>query len=298
MRYIIGVDGGGTKTESIAYDLEGKEIGRGLAGFGNLAVSEEEALNNIVESVGEAMEYLRKEDCLYIVLGVAGSEVGDNAKKIEKRLENEFNCKVMCLNDADIGVAALFEGGDGVMTIGGTGSISIGIKGGVKASAGGFGHLLGDEGSGYHAAKTAIKKMTEDDDDDKKLSPLSKAILEHLNLKTVSDMIGFVYSNGKAEIASITPVIVDVAKKGDATAIEILRNEGISAAKTTIKCINKLQITENIKVGIVGSFLIKADIVRRAFEDTLKDALGDVAVIESNGSPAKGGYYIAKKELQ
>ena len=56
MHYIIGVDGGGTKTEAVAYDLDGNVLKTSLKGFANLLNNKEEALNNIHDSIKELVD--------------------------------------------------------------------------------------------------------------------------------------------------------------------------------------------------------------------------------------------------
>ena len=82
MDYIIGVDGGGTKTEAVAYDLSGEVLAKALTGFGNLVNGKEEALNNITTSIEELITKLGQNGLKGIYLRIAGSEVGENAKLI------------------------------------------------------------------------------------------------------------------------------------------------------------------------------------------------------------------------
>ena len=62
MKYVIGVDGGGTKTEAVAYDLDGNVLEKSLTGFGNLVKDEKEALKNIIDSLEVILNKLGKED--------------------------------------------------------------------------------------------------------------------------------------------------------------------------------------------------------------------------------------------
>ena len=85
MDYIIGVDGGGTKTEAVAYDLSGEVLARALTGFGNLVNGKEEALNNITTSIEE----------LIIKLG----QDGENAKLIYNEVKNKFSLEPVVMNE-------------------------------------------------------------------------------------------------------------------------------------------------------------------------------------------------------
>ena len=146
MKYILGVDGGGTKTEAIAYDLEGNILSKGLSSFGNLLINTEKALENIKDAITQCTKELKINECIHIYLGIAGVSAGDNKEKVKKYIVENFNCKTTVVNDAELALSALLKGKDGFLTIAGTGSICIGHYKNKKVRVGGWGHILGDEG--------------------------------------------------------------------------------------------------------------------------------------------------------
>lgn len=296
MEYIIGVDGGGTKTEVVAYDLSGKELYRTQGGYGNLSVNIQEALNNIVTTIGECVAKLKEDKCLFIALGLAGIESGKNKEIVTEKLKECFNVEVEAMNDADIALAALLKGEDGILTIAGTGSICYGISNNNKARAGGWGHLIGDEGSGYYISMAAIKHMSRRDDEGFSLDFISKSILSQLSLSTAQDIKGFVYSKSKADIASLATVVVNCAEAGDNIAIDILQQAGRDLAITTWEVCKKLELDEGVNIGIVGSVLKKCNIVSEAFEEELSKRLQSFNIVREDTSPAMGAYYIYHKK--
>ena len=72
MKYMIGIDGGGTKTEAIAFDKDGNELVRATSGFGNILIDFEEALVHIMEAIDHCQISVVKEHCVCICLGLAG----------------------------------------------------------------------------------------------------------------------------------------------------------------------------------------------------------------------------------
>lgn len=298
LEYIIGIDGGGTKTEAIAYDILGNELCRAYTGFGNLSVKKDVAIKNIIESINEVQNKLKSNNCVYICLGLAGVESGNNKETIEREITKRFNTNVLALNDADIALAALLKGQDGVLTISGTGSICYGKHKDRSERSGGWGHLIGDEGSGYYISIEAIKKMALDYDNNEPISNLSHSILKHLNLNNPEEIKGFVYNSSKAEIAALAPVVVKCANENDVYAKGILYNSGMELAKCTERVCNKLEINEGFKVGIKGSILTKVNNVRSVFESYLKSKFKNIEIINEDISPAKGSYYIALKNLK
>ncbi|SHK65575.1 BadF-type ATPase [Clostridium cavendishii DSM 21758] len=296
MEYIIGVDGGGTKTESVAYDLNGKVLYTSLTGFGNVLNNKEEALNNIKTGIKNIFEKLGKENVKGIYLGLAGSEVGDNTKVIHDAIKDEFEIENVVMNDGELALKATLKGEDGILTIAGTGSIAFGIKEDRQAKAGGWGHLLGDEGSAYKIAIEALKNMIHENDFSLPLSDLSKALLKELNVKEVDDIVAFVYSKTKDEVASITKVVSSFAENGNEIALKIMQKEGLELAKTTENVYKKLNF-DKCSIGLVGGVIKKSKVVRETFETYLKEHINVVEFVDEDVSPAKGAYYIYKKTV-
>lgn len=294
MDYIIGVDGGGTKTEAVAYDLSGEVLARALTGFGNLVNGKEEALNNITTSIEELIIKLGQDGLKGIYLGIAGSEVGENAKLIYSEVKNKFSLEPVVMNDGDLALKALLEGEDGILVIAGTGSTAFGVKEDKQARCGGWGHLLGDEGSAYKISIEAFKRMIHEEDYGIERSELSQAILDKLNMTTVDEIVGFIYSATKDEIAAMASLVSIYAEKGDDYAKNILINEGIEIAKSAERVFKKLHFNK-CRIGLVGGVIRKSKDLRKAFENYLKENINVVAYVDNDVSAAKGAYYIYKK---
>ena len=295
MIYVIGVDGGGTKTEAVAYSLEGEELARSLTGFGNLVNGKEEALNNIITSIDKLIEELGKEELKGIYLGLAGSEVGDNAKIVYNEVQKKYCIDSVVMNDGDLALKALLEGEDGILVIAGTGSNAFGVKGDKQARCGGWGHLLGDEGSAYKISIEAFKRMINEDDFGLERSQLSQDILDKLNIKTVDEIVGFIYSATKDEIAAMAGLVSIHAEKGDEYAKNILVKEGIEIAKAAERVFNKLEF-DKCKIGLVGGVIRKSKYFIEAFEKYLRERINVVDFVDADVSAAKGAYYLYKKE--
>lgn len=295
LRYVIGVDGGGTKTEASAYDLNGKVIATSINGFANLLNHEEIALNNIVSSIKEIIDKLGITELKGMYLGIAGSEVGENSKIISDKIKNEFKVDCVVMNDAEIALKAMLKGKDGILTIAGTGSVAFGINNNVTSRCGGWGNLLGDEGSGYRISIDAIKRMIFEEENSIEKSELTKTIIEKLKIKSVEQITKFVYSSTKDEIASLTPIVARLAEAGDEVASEILINEGIELAKTVENVYKKLKFN-GCSIALVGGVIRKAKVLRKAFEDYLRENIVINEITDEEISPTMGAYYINKME--
>ncbi|WP_148358817.1 N-acetylglucosamine kinase [Peribacillus simplex] len=298
MNYIIGVDGGGTKTEAVAFDLDGNKISEGKAGFGNLLINEKQAIANIIQAIEQSMTPIDNGSCHYICLGLAGYGGVENPQGIESALSMAFNAPFTIVNDGIIAHAALLKGNDGILTISGTGSVSIGIHNGIEKSAGGWGHILGDEGSGYWIAMQAFIKMTKEEDEEYVYSQLTETILKKLGYHSVMKLKKFIYSATKSEIAAFVPLIVHLAEKGDGFSQNILNQAGYHLSKQTLEVIKKLKLSENVTIAIKGSILTNIPLVQTSFINHIKLENPNVEFVLEDVSATLGCYYIAMKHLK
>ncbi|WP_238900996.1 BadF/BadG/BcrA/BcrD ATPase family protein [Clostridium sp. YIM B02500] len=297
MKYIIGVDGGGTKTEAVAYDFQGNIIVTSVKGFANLLNNREKALNNIVDSIREIIDVLKEDELVDLYLGIAGSEVGDNAKIIKDTIKNELKTDCVLMNDAEIALKAMLRGNDGILTIAGTGSIAFGVKNNSSVRCGGWGNLLGDEGSGYKISIDAIKRMIFEEENSLPKSELTTRIMKRLGAKSIGEVVTFVYSSTKDEIASLAEVVSILGEEGNKIAEEILVNEGIDLAKTVINVYRKLKF-ESCSIALVGGVIRKAKILRKSFEKYLRENIVIEYIVDDEISPTIGAYYINKAKRE
>lgn len=295
MKYIIGVDGGGTKTEAVAYNLDGKVLKTSLKGFANLLNGKDKALNNIVDSIREIIDELGKDKLQGIYLGIAGIEVGNNAKYILESVKKAFDIEANLMNDGELALKSMLKGEDGILVIAGTGSIVFGMNNGKVTRCGGWGHLLGDEGSGYKISIDALKNILFEEDNSLKKSDLTIDIMREFNWNCVNEIVEFVYSSSKDEIAKLAPIVSKLAENGDSFSIGILEKEAIALAKTTQNVYEKLGF-EECSIGLVGGVIRKSKIMREAFENYLRKNINIINFIDESISASKGAYYMYLKE--
>lgn len=296
MHYIIGVDGGGTKTEAVAYDLDGNVLDKSLTGFANLINGKEEALNNIVDAIKRLTNEYGLKDLKGLYLGIAGAETGNNVSIIKEEINKKIGITPVVVNDGELALRAMLKGEDGILTIAGTGSIAFGIKENKSARCGGWGHILGDEGSGYKLSIEAIKNMIYEYDNSLEKSKLTIKLMEKLNIKEVDEIIDFVYSSSKDKIAIGGPIVSMLAEEGDVLAKKILEDEARALAKTTENVYKKLGF-EKCSIGLVGGVVRKSKIFRATFEKALNENINVISFIDDDVSAAKGAYYMYKKTI-
>lgn len=296
MKYIIGVDGGGTSTETIAYTLEGTEMYRTKTGFGNLLNGVEKGLAHIQIGIERMFEKFGQNNCQLVVLGLAGVDSGDFRAIIKENLKS-YAVKTVILNDAWLAHYALLKGEAGCLVISGTGSIMIGRYKSEEARVGGWGHILGDRGSGYGIAKAATQELLQSIDEGRSFTALEEKILEAKNFSTPFELVRFIYSASKDEVAELTLTIAAAAEAGDKQAHHLLDEAGRSLAHETILLIQKLEIPQAPKVAVTGSVLLNNEQVYKMFKKAVRKSYEDAEFVREQVSNTVGAYYYYLQEL-
>ncbi|KAB2451869.1 ATPase [Bacillus sp. CH126_4D] len=295
MEYMIGVDGGGTKTEAIAFDQDGNELVRATSGFGNILIDFEEALVHIMEVIDQCQKGLLNGDCACICLGLAGVS-GANTDELTLRLKKKYGTPIEVFNDAMIAHAAALKGKDGILTIGGTGAICLGKKGEVYEYSGGWGHILGDEGSGYWIALQGLKRMANQFDQGVALCPLSLRIQDEFQLLTSSHIKRLVYSSSKDKVAAIAPLIIEEARNGIDDAREIILQAAKELTRITVNIYNKMQFNISTSIAVSGSILCLVPEIYAEFKKCCEKSIGDATFVPQSELAVKGTYYLMKNK--
>ena len=194
--YYLGIDGGGSKTLAIIVDTQGNEIGRGYAGSSNhTGVGLATAIANIHAAVAQAQQKLDSQISIQKAwLGIAGIDRQEDQQILATHVQALANT-VYITNDAELALSAL-PATIGVGLIAGTGSIALGRNAqGQTTRSGGWGHILGDEGSGYALGHQALRAAVRAADGRGPQTLLLASIMQQWKLQQVDDIIKEVYGN-------------------------------------------------------------------------------------------------------
>jgi glucosamine kinase len=235
--HVLGIDAGGTKTVCQLADergtviAESRGVGANLQAVGELEV--EKVLHQVMEKALEDVDIVPDGICL----GIAGVDRPDDAavvRGIMKRIG--YKARVLVVNDALVALESGAPGQPGIVIISGTGSISYGRNAaGMAARSGGWGYVLGDEGSGYWIGRAALRAVLRAADQRGKETALTPLLLDHFGVDRPQGLIHEVYHTNlkPAAIGALAQCVHRAFAQGDEVAVGILRgaaNELESAA--------------------------------------------------------------------
>src|SRR6266545_4619339 len=156
--HVLGIDAGGTKTVCLLADAQGAIVAEGRGPGANLHTAGELAVEKVLHEVMEAAIGDREISLAAICIGIAGVDREDEAQTVGAIMRRiARHSRVVVVNDALIALVAGAGDAPGIVVNAGTGSIVYGRNAkGEAARAGGWGHIIGDEGSGYWIGREAL----------------------------------------------------------------------------------------------------------------------------------------------
>jgi len=224
--HVLGIDAGGTKTVCLLADEHGAILSEARGPGANLHTAGELALEKVLHEVMETAIGDRPITPHAICVGMAGVDRDDEARTVRavmRRLGQRSHTLVV--NDALIALVAGAGDAPGIVVVAGTGSIAYGRNAtGEAARAGGWGHMIGDEGSGYWIGREALAAVMRAGDGRGPATELTGDVLAHFAVEDVSRLPRIVYDREapRVAVAELGPIVQRSADVGDAVATRIL----------------------------------------------------------------------------
>src|SRR5437867_2078274 len=258
---LLAVDGGGTKTQAVVADLEGKVLARGLApsstvhnvGFEEscqaLSTAIEGALVNVLgpQARGEGRAW-RSARIAAACFGLAGVDSPEDEAQISRWVrEQAIAPRFSVVNDSELILAAGTPEGWGLALVAGTGSVCLGrTREGRTVRAGGWGPILGDEGSGYQIALSALHLATQTVDGRAQATALLDAVLRHWSLREAGALIRHVHAETTtpSEIAGLATAVLDLATRNDPDARAIVEEAAAALAVHVRTVVRKMGVAK------------------------------------------------------
>lgn len=295
--FYLGIDAGGTKCELMIADTDLKKIFSSK--FKSLHYSVVGA-KVIAEKYSALIKDVLKKnnldikDCKSICIGLAGAREDADRKLLKKEFSKwlKFN-KIRIETDTMTGLYGAFDGADGLILISGTGSVLFGKSGNKIYRVGGWGRILGDEGSGYWIGLQALKQIVKEYDllNIKPRTQLAKAInKEHgLSEKNIVEQV----FHGDFPIQNIAPLVLKLAEKKNKICLNIV-NEAIDGLLYHLETFLKVaQRKKSIDVAFIGSIIETDNLLSKKFTQRIKKELPLINVIKKKNPPVFGAVILA-----
>ena len=262
MKFVAGIDGGGTKTRILCCDLQGKQIAAREYGPFNLNSIGEEAFRNLIAEITTFLKATG--DCTALCIGAAGVSNPRMGDLIAQAMETAGIARWKLVGDQEIALWGALEGSPGVSVVAGTGSICCGRnEAGDYITVGGWGHLIGDEGSGYAIGRDVLKAVTHYWDGYGEETGLVKAVIDTLHMEARQKMIAYVYENSKSSVARAARIAEQEAANGDAVAKKILLKNAGDLAKQ-VKAVTARLSRQQGEIALLGGLLENDTIYRKS----------------------------------
>jgi N-acetylglucosamine kinase-like BadF-type ATPase len=245
--HVLGIDAGGTKTVCLLADEEGTILSVARGPGANLQVAGEleveKVLHHVMTTALDGRQDVRPRA---VCLGIAGVDREDDSRIVAAIMRRiSPGSRLLVVNDALVALEAGAPGVPGIVIICGTGSIAYGRNGnGIAARAGGWGHIIGDEGSGYWIGRQAVQAVMRDADGRGPATTLSKQVLAHFDVATAASLVHIVYGPHSANrsIAMLGPSVQLASESGDAVASAILDRAADELALAATSVANQLKL--------------------------------------------------------
>jgi N-acetylmuramic acid 6-phosphate etherase len=284
-RLVLGIDGGGTHTVALlaAPTTDSwKLLGRGESGPSNFqAIGTERAFRAIDQAVDNACRSagVPRGPVETAWLGLAGTGRPEDQDLVRRwALGSQLAVHVEVSTDAALLLAAGTPDGWGVAVVAGTGSIAVArAPDGRTSRAGGWGYLLGDEGSGYALGLAALQAIGRAADGRERETLLSKLLFDRLGLNRPEELVATIYQSrlDRPAIAALAPLVIETADLGDEAARAIVQQGAEQLALAIATSARQINLTSPLPLALAGGLLLAS----ASYRERLLSALSALGVL-------------------
>jgi N-acetylglucosamine kinase len=308
---VAGIDGGGSKTSCLLATLDGTPLGEGTGGPANYqTVGEARTLAALAEVTAAAAGEGPPIRVVALCLALAGVDRPEDLVALRRVVETLLARsdaglrwdvapdRVVIVNDA---VAALVGGTgrtSGIVCVAGTGSIAFGMnRAGERRRTGGWGHLLGDEGSGYALGLAAVRAVCRACDGRGPTTALTDLVLRHCGVPDPTGLVGLAYGTwGPSDVAALAPLVGSASTAGDAVAGSIVDEAATELALATFTVAGALDMRHvACEVVAAGGLWAGVPRLRDTFTRRIHETLPEAEVITPRASPVAGAVLLARQ---
>ncbi len=284
---VLGIEGGGTKTEWVLFDGD-TLIRNGILPGSNFQLTSRARLAEIFSVLPH--------DVSHVGLYLAGAGSPDDRRQLEAFAAQEWpGARISVGSDRESAMAIAFADRDGIAVIAGTGAAVQGRCAGRTERAGGWGHVLGDRGGGYDLARQGLRLVLTRYDLEQTVAPLAARILQDLGLNSLQELGVWAMSADKMSVARLAPAVFAAARKGDSEMLDVLQSGASILADFTRAVAERLDFPAP-DVRLVGGLFVHHPDYVSLFTYRLSVLLPGAKVSVGQESGAIGAAELALRE--
>lgn len=306
--YIVGLDCGGTSSQALLATRYGQILGRGQGGPANYQVNGVEGVvASVTEAIGQALRDIElelsqlKEKGVVLALGVSGASRESEIQTLTRAFQQEGFPDVVLNHDASIALLGALSGSDGVAVISGTGSIAYGQRGERSSRVGGWGYILGDEGSAYWIALQALHQVMQGYDGRLPEDPLLReAVCQYFEIVKPDALIPIVYKSpiNRGYIGGFSKIVTTLAKDGHQRSQSILAQAGRELGRLALASLTRLELTDLPgRVAACGGVFAAGEWILAPMQETIKQQAPEQILTLPDFEPVVGAVLLGIKHL-
>lgn len=300
-KYFIGIDSGGTKFDIVITDAKKKVIYRSKYPSCHYSVHGAEKTAEVLSGyVRKSIKKkgLKLENCGGICFGIAGAREEFDRKKLARLFKKKLKVKnITVTTDAKNAITGAFDGGDGIILIAGTGSVLYGKYKGKLNRVGGWGRILGDQGSGFIIGREGLRELVKEYDErelGRKESILSKLVKKRFGI-VKKNIVDKVFAK-HFEIQRVCECVIEAAEKKDKVCLKIVKQSAEDLLENIKLYIKLAGIKSNIEIAFIGSVIENDNLLSKTLKNGIKKNLKNVEIVLKRNEPTMGAIQIAMGE--
>lgn len=293
-RGVVGIDAGATKTVGILADESGRVLAQARAGGANLHVQGEAQVESVLRALLGELGQVAAPAALCV--GMAGVDRPHDEQVVREILGRiGYGGALRVANDALIALMAGSPSGTGIVVLSGTGSIAYGVDPtGTITRAGGFGSLLGDEGSGYWLGNHAMRAVVRAADGRGPATGLTAIVFEALAVSSIEELVPLVYEHHlpRSAVAALAGRVERARAQGDSVASDLLGRAAQELVLAGQAVARKLRFDKPYPAVLAGGVFQACPSLARMVTDRLGLPLARPVVLDRE--PAHGALALAR----
>ena len=298
-KLLFGIDGGGSNTKLLVTDIDLNKLEQSTGGATNfLKVGFEEAVINVQNLIEPFLVKYSDDSEITLVIGTAGAGRKEDAEKFETYLKESLTAveNIKVVSDAEITLRGAFENQNGAILISGTGSILYYKLNNEINRVGGFGRLIGDEGSGYSIGRKGLNVFSKMLDGRIEKTSLTELANKRLGIDSAQSLITKVYKE-EFNIASFAEIVIEAAGENETHSKKII-DEETDELINHLRVITKNNKSAQIDLVLSGGLLESENIFKNLLIQKIADQLPQIKIVKPKHRPEYGAVLIAKEILQ